>query len=120
MVLADSGADLLACESIPSRVEAEALADLLVDMPTVPAWMSFTCKDDSHISDGTPFTEVVALVSRVPSIIAIGVNCTAPSLVDKLLEEARTVTDKPLVAYPNSGELYDVASYQVGDPLKKL
>ncbi len=109
-LLAKSGVDLLACESIPSLIEAEALIDLLREMPDVPAWISFTCKDEWHISDGTAFAEAVALVSEAPSVAAIGLNCTAPRLVNALLEQARSATQKPLVAYPNSGELYDITT----------
>jgi len=38
------------------------------------------------------------------------VNCTAPEHVEELLRAAAGVTAKPLVAYPNSGELYDAAT----------
>jgi homocysteine S-methyltransferase len=38
------------------------------------------------------------------------VNCTAPEHVEALLGSAARVTPKPLVAYPNSGELYDAAT----------
>ena len=40
-VLAESGADLLACETIPSIEEARALCDLLEEGSGVPAWMTF-------------------------------------------------------------------------------
>ena len=42
-----------------------------------------------------------------PNVAAVGVNCTAPEHVEALLRAAGGVTDKPLVAYPNSGERYD-------------
>ena len=109
-VLADSGTDLLACETIPSLIEAEGLIDLLRDIPGMPAWISFTCKDDSHISDGSLFADAVSIAAQSPSVVAVGLNCTPPSLVNTLLEKARAVTDKPLIAYPNSGELYDIAT----------
>jgi len=35
------------------------------------------------------------------------VNCTAPEHVDELLSRASSVTRKPLVVYPNSGERWD-------------
>jgi homocysteine S-methyltransferase len=35
------------------------------------------------------------------------VNCCAPADVLPALESARAVTDRPLVAYPNSGESWD-------------
>ncbi|MFB3739748.1 MAG: homocysteine S-methyltransferase, partial [Candidatus Velamenicoccus archaeovorus] len=41
-VLAASGADLLAIETIPSVVEAEALARALGSLPETPAWISFS------------------------------------------------------------------------------
>eukprot|EP00951_Prasinocladus_malaysianus_P037918 scaffold411062_cov47-Prasinocladus_malaysianus.AAC.1 len=46
-------------------------------------------------------------VSNCPQIIAVGVNCTAPQHVEKLLKTARSLSSKYLVAYPNSGEIFD-------------
>jgi homocysteine S-methyltransferase len=109
-VLADSGADLIACESIPSLSEAQGLAELLDDFPKARAWISFTCKDEAHISDGSLFSDAIRAVCQSPAFVAVGLNCTAPRLVNALLEKAQDVTDKPLVVYPNSGELYDVAT----------
>ena len=40
-------------------------------------------------------------------VVAVGVNCVAPSLVPALIGEIRRGTEKPIVVYPNSGELYD-------------
>jgi homocysteine S-methyltransferase len=107
-VLADSGADLLACETVPSLVEAEVLVELLSECE-LRAWVSFSCKDGKHISDGTRFADAVRAVES-SAVAAVGLNCTAPRFVDSLLEEARAVTDKPLVAYPNSGELFEAAT----------
>ena len=52
----------------------------------------------------------MAAVASSPKVVAVGVNCTAPEFVDELLSRARTVTDKPLIAYPNAGRVYDAAS----------
>jgi homocysteine S-methyltransferase len=109
-ILTASEADLIACESIPSLSEAQALTDLLSESPNSQAWISFTCKDDTHISDGTPFADAVEAASHSTSVVAVGLNCTAPRFVNGLLEKARRVTDKPLIAYPNSGEIYDIAT----------
>jgi len=105
-LLWDAGADLLACETIPSIAEARALARLLAERP-VKASVAFSCRDATHLCDGTPFTEAVALVAAVPQVLAVGVNCTAPSHVEGLLRIGARATRKPLVAYPNSGETYD-------------
>ena len=110
LVLATAGADLLACETIPSAAEARALARLLAEVPGAPAWFSFSCRDAERISDGTPLVECVRELAPHPQIVAMGVNCTAPEHVESLLRAAATVTAKPLVAYPNSGERYAAAS----------
>jgi homocysteine S-methyltransferase len=109
-ILAASGADLLACETIPSAAEARALAKLLGAVPGALAWFAFSCRDGERISDGTPFVECVRELAPHPQIVALGINCTAPTYVDGLLRAARLATAKPLVAYPNSGERYDAAS----------
>lgn len=105
-VLDRAGADLLAIETIPSIVEVSALVRLL-DGCRTPAWVSFTCRDGSTLRDGTPFAEAAALAASSDHVIAVGVNCTAPRHVGPLLEAARAVTTKPLVAYPNRGAAWD-------------
>ncbi len=108
-ILATCGADLLACESIPAREEAEALLQLLRATDGVCAWFSFTCRDGARLSDGTPIATVAAEIDREERVAAIGVNCTAPRFIPSLLEALRKSTSKPLVVYPNSGESYDAA-----------
>jgi homocysteine S-methyltransferase len=69
--------------------------------------VSFSCQDATRLCDGTLFANAVRAVADVPQVVAVGVNCTAPSHVEGLLRAAAQVTEKPLVAYPNSGETYD-------------
>lgn len=103
-----AGADVLALETIPSHPEAVVLRDLLQHCKT-PSWVSFSCRDDAHISDGTPISKVAQLFNKHPSVVAIGINCTDPQHVPNLIRRLRTaVPDKQVLAYPNSGELYDV------------
>lgn len=111
-ILADSSADILACETIPSFAEARALLRLLDDSPGVCAWFSFSCRDGRHISDGTPMAECVALLSSNERVAAIGINCTPPRFIPDLIqimvaEEQVTDTHKPIIVYPNSGETWD-------------
>ncbi|KAF2428892.1 homocysteine S-methyltransferase [Tothia fuscella] len=108
--LVDAGADLLACETIPSVREMEALLDLLTEFPDTLCWVSFTLKDDSHISDGTPLSEVVKLMNNSTQVLALGFNCVPENLVSKALSTLSKLTSKPLLAYPNSGEIYDATS----------
>ncbi len=108
-ILAASGADLLACETIPCLVEAEALVQLLEEMPDVLAWMSFSCRDERHLCHGEMFADAVMMAADCPNVLAAGVNCTPPRHVEALLQSARERTRKPLIAYPNSGECWDAA-----------
>lgn len=107
--------DLLAIETIPSIVEAQALAEVLAGFPDARAWFAFTCADGATLADGTPFAEAVALVAAAPQVVAVGVNCTSPEFVEDLIRVARGVTDKPIVVYPNRGGGWDpVAKHWLG------
>lgn len=105
-VLANTRADLLAIETIPSQLEAEVLLELLEDFPGTEAWLSFSCRDNRHVAHGEKFADCAAMVSSHPQIVAVGVNCTRPEFVTGLLRKAKNV-QTPLVAYPNSGENWD-------------
>ena len=116
-VLAATGADVLAVETLPSALEARVVAGLLGGHPDARAWISFACRDGGTLVDGTPFEEAVAAAAGSPQVVAVGVNCTAPAHVEELLRRARTVTGLPLVAYPNAGRDWDAAARAWrGDP----
>ena len=106
-VLADSPADLLACETIPSRREARILLRLIAATTGREAWLTFSCADGGRLCDGSLLADVLRGCDRVEGLAAVGVNCTAPGHVAALLAEARRTTRKPLLVYPNSGERYD-------------
>lgn len=100
------GPDVLAVETIPNFREAEILSDLLEGVAT-PAWVSFACRDERNISDGSEFAAAVALFSKHPRVLAVGVNCTPPQFVLSLIEAVKVAApDKAIVVYPNSGETY--------------
>jgi homocysteine S-methyltransferase len=106
-ILSLTDADLLACETIPSASEARALARILAETPEAHAWFSFSCRDGEHINDGTPIALCVEPLASLPQVVAVGVNCTAPRHILSLVKSIRTITTKPIVVYPNSGEVYD-------------
>jgi homocysteine S-methyltransferase len=111
-LLADTDADLLACETIPSAVEARAFARLLKETPERFAWLSFSCGDAQHISDGTLLADAIALFVDTPQVVALGINCTPPQYVLPLIAAVRRVTQKPVIVYPNSGEVYNAETKQ--------
>ncbi len=108
--LLNAGADLLACETLPSFAEVEALADLLLDYPQAQAWFSFTLRDENHLSDGTPLTRVVDTLANCSQIVALGINCIALEKTTAALKHLHSLTALPLVVYPNSGETYDATT----------
>uniref|UniRef100_A0A182XWW4 non-specific serine/threonine protein kinase n=1 Tax=Anopheles stephensi TaxID=30069 RepID=A0A182XWW4_ANOST len=123
----DAGVDALALETIPCRMEAEALLDLLTaEHPTVRFWISFQCRDGTALAHGESFAEtVIALWNRAkqlanPNLLALGVNCVNPQHVLPLVRSVQeqmavgSVTPDdagriPLIVYPNSGEQWDAS-----------
>lgn len=109
-VLAGADPDLFAVETIPDAFEAAAVIEALAAHPKLPAWITFSCKDDATTCGGDAFVDAVRLTASAPSVVAVGVNCTAPEHVGALLSAARTVTDLPLVVYPNAGRTWDAGT----------
>lgn len=116
--LIEAGAGMLACETIPSLIEAKAIVKLLKEFPTTTAWISFSARDETHISEGEAFADCVYQLQDHPQVSALGVNCTSPRYIPSLVRAARKVTNKPVLVYPNSGETYSAATNDWnGDPI---
>ena len=108
-LLAEEKPDLLACETLPCLVEARAIVRALREREIrISAWFSFSCRNGAEISDGTRIAECARFLNNVSEASAIGLNCTAPQYVEELIRAIRSETAKPIVVYPNSGEMYDV------------
>jgi homocysteine S-methyltransferase len=102
--------DCVAVETQPRLDEALSIVRLLEKLDSPDAWVTFTCRDGRSTAHGEPIEDAIAAVASSPKVVAVGVNCTAPVFIDELLSRARTVTEKPLIAYPNAGRTYDAAS----------
>jgi homocysteine S-methyltransferase len=111
-VLAETGADFVALETIPSLDEAHAILRALAQTPSVSAWISFTCRGAFHVAHGELLEDCAAAVSDSPQVLAVGINCTAPHNLLNLIAEARRGArgHKPVIVYPNSGETWDAAT----------
>ena len=109
-LLYDEHPDIFACETIPLLEEALALVELLTKYDEASAWISFSCMDGQHISSGEPIRECAELLEKSDKVSAIGINCTAPEYVSELIGEVAAVTSKPVVIYPNTGEVYDAVT----------
>jgi len=109
-ILDNLAADIFACETIPCFQEAKVLAEILKETKKT-AWMSFSCKDEQHLNDGTHISKCAALLADHPNVFAIGVNCTAPKYISGLIKTLKGNTSKKkIIVYPNSGEVYHADS----------
>ncbi|XP_056271343.1 homocysteine S-methyltransferase YbgG isoform X2 [Pseudoliparis swirei] len=104
-----AGADLVAMETIPSIKEAAALLELLREFPETRAWLAFSCQDGRRLSDGSLFSDAVRFAQRSSQLVAVGVNCCSPALVEPLLDSIGSLRTPDLswVVYPNSGVDWD-------------
>jgi homocysteine S-methyltransferase len=99
--------DLLACETLPLLREARAILRVLHELPAARAWFTFTCRDGQHTSAGDSITECARALDVEPQVVAIGINCVDPALVTSLVRAIATGTSKPIIVYPNSGEVWN-------------
>lgn len=102
--LAAAGPDVLAVETLPCLAEVEAVAAELAGLG-VPAWIALTGAGPSTRL-GEPLAEAFAIAASVPEVVAVGVNCCDPREVTGQVELA-AATGLPVIAYPNSGEIWD-------------
>ena len=107
-ILADSGADLVAVETIPSLREVEAIVRELDDTG-LDAWVAVT-PDRDRLRSGEPLVDAFELAAASDRVLAVGVNCCDPGIVLDAVRLARSVTGKAVVAYPNSGETWNAAT----------
>jgi S-methylmethionine-dependent homocysteine/selenocysteine methylase len=110
-LLAEAGADVLACETVPAAAEAEALL-ACADAIGVPIWLSLTTTvDDQGIvrtRRGEPAADVFSMARGIDAVVAVGVNCTDPAGVLPAIESTAG-SGRPVAVYPNSGERWDAA-----------
>ena len=109
-VLAAATPDYFAVETIPEITEARALVAVLADFPEIPVWVSFSCGDDAHLVSGEPIEDAARVVAVLPQIVAIGMNCVPPENVAPLARRIASVTDTPIISYPNRGGQWDSAT----------
>ncbi|SMF38741.1 homocysteine S-methyltransferase [Streptomyces sp. Amel2xC10] len=103
--LAAAAPNVLALETVPDADEAEALLRAVRGLG-VPVWLSYSVTGD-RTRAGQPLEEAFALAAGRDEVIAVGVNCCVPEDVDAAVATAARVTGRPVVVYPNSGEVWD-------------
>ncbi|MFR0503508.1 homocysteine S-methyltransferase [Limosilactobacillus reuteri] len=102
------GVDVIAIETQPRLDEVLAELDLVKELaPDTLCYVSFSLKDPTHLPDGTPLAVAARTVAKYPNVFAVGVNCIPLEEVTAAIETVHQVTDKPVIAYPNSSATYD-------------
>lgn len=108
-LLASAGPDVVAVETIPDVREAEVLLALLDDL-ALPAWVSYSVAGGLTRA-GQSLTEAYGVLQGSSSLVAAGVNCSAPPEVGPAVAAAVAATGLPAVVYPNRGESWDSATH---------
>ncbi|ONK60763.1 uncharacterized protein A4U43_C08F22360 [Asparagus officinalis] len=91
-VLAESGADLIAFETTPNKIEAQAYAELLEEENiNIPAWFSFNSKDGVNVVSGDSLTECASIADSCKKVVAVGINCTPPRFIHNLVLSIKRV-----------------------------
>ena len=118
-ILVDSGADLIAIETIPLADEALLIAEILEELGAPPAWFSFGFADENQTYGLDAVDKAVLSIAGYADLVAIGMNCTHPRYVDSLLASmSELVSGIPLIVYPNHGREWDaVARCWTGDSI---
>ncbi len=118
-ILVDSGADLIAIETIPLADEALLIAEILEELGAPPAWFSFGFTDETQTYGLDAVDKAVLSIAGYADLVAIGMNCTHPRFVDSLLASmSELVSGIPLIVYPNHGREWDaVARCWIGDTM---
>lgn len=108
-VLVEAGPDLLAFETIPNKLEAQACIELLEEENVkIPSWISFSSSvDGENAPSGESFKELLGVINISNRIAAVGINCASAHFILGLIRKFSKLTSKAIIVYPNSGEIYD-------------
>ena len=104
-----SGVDVLAIETIPRLDELRVILNIIAVI-NFPVWVSVSLKDTAHLANGDSLADFQQLVEQDQNVIAYGINCVSPQLVAPVIENLSVAATKPLVAYPNSGAIFDAVT----------
>lgn len=104
-----SGVDVLAIETIPRLDELRVILNIIAVI-NFPVWVSISLKDTAHLANGDSLADFQQLVEQDQNVIAYGINCVSPQLVAPAIENLSVAATKSLVAYPNSGAIFDAVT----------
>lgn len=107
--LASASPDALLFETVPALDEVEAICRELAGSGAA-GLLSVTVGDGGAMRTGASLAEVGAWADRTEEVRAVGVNCASLRDADAAIRILTDCTAKPLIAYPNTGEVWDPES----------
>ena len=105
-ILWNQGIDLIAAETIPRLDEALVIAEIVQELDA-KCWISFSARNETEICNGQDISPCIQALEAFDSVVAVGVNCTAPQYIGSLVIKMKAQTEKPIVVYGNLGNSYD-------------
>ncbi|KAK7310050.1 hypothetical protein RJT34_07261 [Clitoria ternatea] len=107
-VLVQAGPDLLAFETIPNKLEAQACVELLEEENVeIPSWICFTTVDGENAPSGESFKDCLEVINKSSKVDAVGINCAPPHFMESLICKFKQLTKKAIIVYPSSGKVWD-------------
>jgi len=106
-ILISTSPDILAIETMPLLSEVKIIVKLLKEFNKIPTWVTFSAKNESTTNANDDIKECMSFLENEDCISAVGINCTAPQYIPKLIENIKLVSTKPIVVYPNGGSKYN-------------
>ena len=98
--------EVILYETIPCLREIKILSNIFEKLDK-EIWVSMTCDDDINFRDGSSISEACNILSNFDHITTIGLNCFSPLFVKEAYLMIKNNTEKKIIIYPNSGEVYN-------------
>ena len=105
-IIEETDLDIILYETIPCLREIKILSEAL-SHSTKEIWISITCNEEMEFRDGSSFKDACEIISKIEKITTMGINCFSPLLVKKAIDLLKKYSNKKILIYPNSGEIYN-------------
>ncbi|KAA3471378.1 homocysteine S-methyltransferase 1 [Gossypium australe] len=82
----NTGPDLLAFETIPNKLEAQACVELLEEENIkIPSCICFGSVAGENAPSGESFKECFEILNKSKKVNAVGINCASPHFIESLV-----------------------------------
>lgn len=108
--------DLIGFETIPNINEIKAILSWDETIISKPFFIGLSVHENGLLRDGTTMAQVAEVIKSLghklnPNFTFLGINCVSFNPSSDILASIHDVLpDLPLLAYPNSGEVYDTVN----------